>query len=241
MLDRTGQRIVGVLLEKELAVPDSYPMTVSALLAGCNQKSNRDPEMSLEEFEVSGALMALRLDGWVVKLEGGRADRFRHDVDRRLGLDAKQRAVLAELLLRGPQAPGALKTRVARMGFVGPVEDVEAVLESLRDRPGQPLVERLPRAPRERDARWAHCLGERGAAGAAAEPAAAEDAAHPAGEEPHSVRQVAPAAAQVAPAAARGAGLEALEARVARLEAQVAELTADLARLRQQRESGLVD
>jgi uncharacterized protein YceH (UPF0502 family) len=158
MLDRTERRILGVLLEKELSVPDSYPLTANALLAGCNQKSNREPEMSLELFEVDGALLAMQLKGWVVKTESSRAPRYRHKIDERLALDGREKAVLAELLLRGPQAAGALKTRVPRMGFeAASPTDVEAVLLALRDRP-EPLVRLLPRAPRERDARWQHCL-----------------------------------------------------------------------------------
>lgn len=217
MLDPTEQRILGVLMEKELAVPESYPMTENALLAGCNQKSNRDPEMSLEGFEVAGALMALADKGWVVKTEGGRAARYRHKADDRLGVNAKEKAVLTELLVRGPQAPGALKGRVARMGFAGTPHDVEAVLRGLRERSGDALVQQLPRQPRERDARWAHCLGEMPAA-SPADPTVDGEAAPPA---------AAPASESATPPD--------LAARVQRLEAEVAALRAELTELRQSR------
>lgn len=183
MLEPTEQRILGVLLEKELSVPDAYPMTENALLAGCNQKNNRDPIMALEAFQVAGALTSLRLKEWVVKIEGGRADRFRHRVDERLALRTPAKAVLAELLLRGPQAPGALKPRVARLGFTGSPEEIEAELQQLAQRPAGALVERLPLQPRERDQRWGHTLGPRAAAVpttiAAAEPRPSPTAAAP--------------------------------------------------------------
>ncbi len=162
MLDTTQQRIIGVLIEKELAVPDTYPLTENALLAGCNQKSNRDPDLSLEAFEISGALRALQESEWVVRGErGGRVVRYRHKLEEKLSVDEAQKAVLAELLLRGPQAPGALKSRVARMGLHGTPEAIREILDALRRRPS-PLVQQLPQQPRERDCRWAHCLGDTG-------------------------------------------------------------------------------
>ncbi len=164
-LDRTGQRIVGVLLEKELSVPDSYPLSENALQAGCNQQSNRDPVFHLESFQIHGALLQLAEAGWVAQVEGsGRVAKFRHKVKELLGVDGPAKAVLAELLLRGPQAPGALKGRVGRMGFAADAPDaVEKVLRDLAGRP-QPLVEQLPLGPRERDQRWRHLLGDVAAA-----------------------------------------------------------------------------
>ena len=162
MLDTTQQRIIGVLIEKELAVPDSYPLTENALLAGCNQKSNRDPDLSLEAFEISGALRALQESEWVVRGErGGRVVRYRHKIEDKLSIDDAGKAVLAELLLRGPQSPGALKARVVRMGLHGTPEAIRDILDVLRRRPS-PLVQQLPQQPRERDCRWAHCLGDTG-------------------------------------------------------------------------------
>jgi len=158
-LDRTERRIVGVLLEKQLAVPDSYPLSENALLAGCNQQSNRDPQMELVAFQLSGALLALQEKDWVARVEGGgRVPRFRHRVAERLGVGGPALPVLAELLLRGPQAPGALKPRIARMGCVASPAEIETVLRELAAL-APPLVEQLPLGPRERDRRWRHLLG----------------------------------------------------------------------------------
>ncbi len=159
-LDPTEQRILGVLIEKELAVPDSYPLTQNALLAGCNQKSNRDPVMALEEFQVSGALTSLLEKRLVLRVSqaGARTVRFKHQCDGMLGLGGRDKAVLAELLLRGAQAPGALKPRLVRMGVAASPPEILAVLEALRARSDGPLVEQLPREPRQRDQRWRHLL-----------------------------------------------------------------------------------
>ncbi|HEB51778.1 MAG TPA: DUF480 domain-containing protein [bacterium] len=174
-LDRTEARIVGVLIEKQRTVPDSYPMTENALVSGCNQKSNRDPEMSLQAFEVAGACMALQQREVIARVEGGgRAVKYRHRLDERLDLGDDELAVLCELLVRGPQAPGALKPRVQRLGFHASPAQIEAVLRGLAAR--QPaLVAQLPKRARERDHRWAHRLGPNsGVAGG--EDTAGEDA-----------------------------------------------------------------
>jgi uncharacterized protein YceH (UPF0502 family) len=204
-LDRTERRIVGVLLEKQLAVPDSYPLSENALLAGCNQQSNRDPLMDLVAFQLSGALLALQEKEWVARVEGGgRVPRYRHRVAERLGVSGPALPVLAELLLRGPQAPGALKPRVARMGCVAAPAEIEAVLRELAAH-APPLVEQLPLGPRERDQRWRHLLG-------------ADDEAAPAAAVPAPASQ-APSPGELAP-------------RVAALEQEVAELRRLVAELR---------
>lgn len=253
MFDRTEQRIIGVLIEKELAVPDSYPMTENALVAGCNQKSNRDPEMALEVFEVAGALNALREKEWVVKVEGSRADRYRHELTQRLDVDRNQKAVLCELLVRGPQAPGALKPRVARMGFQASPAEITAVLEGLRSRSGGPLVEQLPRIPRERDQRWGHCMGPRDASHEAsheaegeedtlvlrpsgAAPGASSVPASPPPPPPSPSAPVTPSPPVATPppvAQARpGPDFADLETRVAQLESELAALAEEVQRLR---------
>lgn len=205
-LDRTEQRIVGVLIEKQLTVPDSYPLSENALVDGCNQKNNRDPLMELATFQVAGALMALQEKGFVARVEGGgRVAKYRHRVPEQLQVDAKELAILAELLLRGSQAPGALKPRVARMGCHASPEEIEAVLRRLAERK-PPMTEQLLLAPRERDRRWRHLLGdgsELQAAGAASGVVAATRSAD--------------APSVVAPASD-------LERRIAVLERQVAEL-----------------
>ncbi len=211
MLDRTGQRIVGVLIEKELTVPDSYPLTENSLLLGCNQKSNRDPEMNLEEFVVRGALMQLRLQGWVTQREGGRAERFKHEIESKLGVDAAAKALLAELLLRGPQTPTELRTRCARMGLHRDVAGIESLLRELAARQPKPLVELLPRRPRERDARWTHLLGP-------------VDVASPAASERPSASPTS-SVVHADPIPTPDHDPQDPLARIARLEAQVADLT----------------
>jgi uncharacterized protein YceH (UPF0502 family) len=242
MLDATEQRVIGVLLEKERTVPDTYPLSENALLAGCNQSNNRDPQMSLEVFQLHGVLLSLQEKGWIARVDGGsRVTKFRHKVVERLGLTDAQLAVLAELLLRGAQAPGALKPRVARMGFVGSAEDVLRTLQELAARP-EPIVEQLPLASRERDRRWQHRLGERasgskpslvGAAGGG-DPAAVGTPAQPAAEASVSsagTPQGSAARVAVDRSAAGSVGAD-LAGRVEALEAVVEQLRRDVTELR---------
>lgn len=162
-LDPTQQRVLGVLIEKELTVPDTYPLTENSLVAGCNQKSNRDPVTALSDFEVSGTLMGLQLDGWVGRSErdGGRTVRYKHLVEAKLGIDKNKKALLCELLVRGPQTTRELKDRIERMGVHADDATVEGWLRTMTSKDGIALVELLPKAPRERDPRWAHRLGPR--------------------------------------------------------------------------------
>lgn len=209
-LDPTCQRIVGVLIEKELSVPDSYPLTLNALVAGCNQQSNREPAMSFETFQIEGALWSLHEREFVARVDGnGRVTKYRHRMRERFSLDEHALAVMAELLLRGPQAPGALKPRVQRMGFVAEPEAILQVLESMAQRG---LVSQLPLGPRERDRRWQHGFGD----GAAV----SEEGLRPA------VR------AEGAATAAEASSGQSLEARVAELERVVAQLRAEVEELK---------
>ena len=213
-LDRTERRIVGVLIEKQRTVPDTYPLSEKALLNGCNQSSNRDPVMSLETFELAGALMALHGRDVVRRVEGGgRVAKYRHRLDELLGIGDNQLAVLAELMLRGPQAPGALKARVARMGFHGTPEQVEAVLREMAAAE-PPLCAQEPRRPRARDHRRRHLLGD-GSEVQAIEDTASDSSA---GSAPASTS--APAAAEPNEVLQR---LAALEQRVAHLEQALGE------------------
>ncbi len=228
-LDRTGQRIVGVLIEKELSVPDSYPLSENALVDGCNQKSNREPVMALETFQIAGALMALQQDEWVARVEGGgRVAKFKHRLRERLQVGNHELAVFAELLVRGPQAPGALKPRVARMGYHAEPAAIEALLQQLAARKPA-LVEQLPLAPRERDRRWRHRLGD------GSEHEAAPSAVLPSPPLPSPALAVPPPAApRVAAPTFAGASSSApeLAARVAALEAVAAALRAEVVGLR---------
>lgn len=214
-LDRTEQRIVGVLIEKQLSVPDSYPLSENALVDGCNQKSNRDPVMELAAFQVSGALMALQEKGYAARVEGGgRVPRFKHRVVEELQLDARELAVFAELLLRGPQSSGALKPRVARMGCHASPEEIESTLGKLAQRT-PPLVVRRQPGKHERDHRWQHLLGD----GSEQTEASAEASAPP--------TPAAPLRAE------GGAGLSGLESRVAAVESSIARLQQLIADLQQ--------
>jgi uncharacterized protein YceH (UPF0502 family) len=232
MLDRTEQRIVGVLIEKERTVPDTYPLSENALVDGCNQKNNRDPLLELQPFQVAGALMAMQEKGWVARVDGvSRVTKYKHRVVEKLGLTDAELAVFAELLLRGPQAPGALKPRVARMGFVGEPGQIESVLHKLAGRP-QPLVEQLPLGSRERDRRWRHLVGEGSEreAGAAAPATAAAPGPRelPAPPEPQEAPEPREAR-EPRPDDPQAARVAQLAARVAQLEREVAELKARFA------------
>jgi uncharacterized protein YceH (UPF0502 family) len=130
------RRILGVLVEKQKTSKsaDAYPLTLNALVTGCNQKSNRDPVLDLDEVEVENALMSLQKKGLVIRITGGRAERFKHTLYENWTQVGPELAVLAELLLRGPQTKGDLRVRASRMA---PIETLEALDSFL-----QPLVER---------------------------------------------------------------------------------------------------
>src|SRR5688500_8228945 len=155
-LDPVERRILGALVEKELSTPDGYPLSVNALLAACNQSSNRDPVMALGADEVLRALEALMGLLLVWRERGARTLRWKHLVDEKLRLDRPGKAVLAELLLRGPQPPGELRGRSGRMHAMGGLGEVEAVLTELAARR---LVEELPRQPGQKERRWRELLG----------------------------------------------------------------------------------
>jgi uncharacterized protein YceH (UPF0502 family) len=160
VLDPTERRIVGSLIEKDLTVPEAYPLTLNALVLACNQKSNRDPETAYEEHHVVGALRSLMERGWVQEIEraGSRVRRYAHDGAGMLGVDRAGLALLAELLLRGPQSAVELRTRASRMAPLGSVEEVERRLEALATRP-VPYVRFLGKRPGERVGRFTDLLG----------------------------------------------------------------------------------
>lgn len=130
------RRVLGVMVEKQKTTPDAYPMTLSAITTGCNQKSNRDPVTSYEQDEVEATLQALRQKGAVVKIEGmGRVEKWRHNLYDLLDLRNKpaEMAVLAELLLRGPQTEGELRARASRMDPIDDLAALQKILQSLID------------------------------------------------------------------------------------------------------------
>jgi hypothetical protein len=152
--------VLGVLIEKSLTQPEHYPMSLNAVVAACNQKSNRDPVMDLDEDVVSGTLRDLRekqLVTHVLPATGSRVERFKHDLRTAVGWEKREQAILAELLLRGPQTPGELRGRCSRMM---PFNDFEAVMIVLELLAGHepPLVRSLPREPGRSAIRYAHAL-----------------------------------------------------------------------------------
>lgn len=154
-------RILGCLIEKELATPDQYPLTLSGLMAACTQKSNRDPVMQLESAVVEKTLGILRREKKLATLvheAGARVPKFQHEMRARFGLSAVECAVLAELMLRGPQTVAELRNRVPRMVPTLADGQVEAALETLEVVAGIPMVVLLPKAPGRREARYAHVL-----------------------------------------------------------------------------------
>jgi len=161
-------RVIGVLLEKEITTPEQYPLSLNALANGCNQKSNREPVMSLTESEVQNVvdeLVALKL----VSNEGafsGRVEKYKHRFcNTEFGsfkLTERQLAVVCVMLLRGPQTPGELRTRTNRLAEFANVNEVEAVLTELQELNGDIVVVKLEREPGKRESRYGHLFsGER--------------------------------------------------------------------------------
>jgi uncharacterized protein len=164
-LNETEVRVLGALIEKELATPEYYPLTLNSLAAACNQKSNRDPVTSLDEPEIVRALDSLKLKQLVlVSAEGGRARKYRHILAERLRLGPAELSILAELLLRGPQTVGELRTRAERMHPFADLAEVEKVLQELAEL-APPLVTRLPRQPGRKESRYAQLFAGEPAVG----------------------------------------------------------------------------
>lgn len=202
-------RVLACLIEKSLATPEYYPMTLNALTAACNQKSNRNPLLVLSDEDTVRALDSLRDRRLAnsVTFSGSRAPKYRHSVENHYAFSPPQLAVLCELMLRGPQTAGELRTHAERLCRAADVADVQSVVRSLMEWAGGPLAAVAPRRSGQREERYAHLLG-------GALPAESE-----AGEAP-----VEPARMTV----------QAENERIAALESQVASLTDELARLKAQ-------
>lgn len=154
------RRVLGVLIEKALALPQYYPMTVNAVVTGCNQKQNRDPVMDVDEEAVWDALETLRAQNVALRIAagpGGRADKWKHNVTETLGWQTPQRAVMAELLLRGPQTVGELRGRAARLTSLDSADSVTEILNALAAAP-TPFVKSGSRQPGQSAIRWTHLL-----------------------------------------------------------------------------------
>jgi uncharacterized protein YceH (UPF0502 family) len=201
------QRVLGCLIEKRWTTPDQYPLSLNALRLACNQSTNREPVTDYDEPTVRAAADRLTRYGLarLASGAGSRATKYRHLAEEGLSLDRDQLAVLAVLLLRGPQTPGELKARTERMASVGSLVQIERVLDTLGDRG---YARRIARRPGQKEDRFEQLLG--GESDAETVPAPAP-------------------VPELAPAAAAGDGLE---ARVRALETEVAELRAELAELR---------
>ncbi len=154
-------RVLGVLVEKAHTVPDSYPLSLNSLVGGCNQKTARDPVMTASEAEVQLAADGLKALSLAFESSGSRVTRWEHNLGRALALPSQSVALLATLLLRGPQTSAELRANCERLHRFADISSVEGFLEELVERApekGGPLVLKLPRAPGAREARWAQLL-----------------------------------------------------------------------------------
>ena len=205
-------RVIGCLIEKQIATPDQYPLSLNALTNACNQKSNRDPVLDLDEREVQSVVDWLMRRQLVLERSGfgSRVPKYQHLFCNTqygsLKFSPQQTAIVCELLLRGPQTPGELRTHAARLAPLHDVTEVESALEDLATRPDGPFVARLAREPGRRESRYMHLFSGEA-------PPAAGESAEPA------LRSV-------------SAGVPALGERVAALEAAVAALRGELEALK---------
>ena len=209
-----GGRVLGCLVEKQMTTPQQYPLTLNALALACSQSTNREPIMALDEGDVQDALQELKelhLVRFVLPSHGKSVVRYRHVLDEAYGLDAARLALLGVLLLRGPQTPGELRSRTARLAEFDSLEAVQGELQVLSEQP-EPLVRLLVRQPGQKEDRWQQLLATEVVAGGAPAPSGGPA---PDGdpEDP------------MTPRAPTGSGLE---QRVAELEAEVASLRDEL-------------
>ena len=150
-------RVLGVLAEKQRTVPDTYPLSLNALVSGCNQKSSRDPVMQITESEVLAALDSLNSLSLIIE-STGRVSHFAHNIERVLGIPSQSTALLAILMLRGPQTAGQLRINSERLHKFADISSVESFLVELSERSDGSLVVELPRQAGSRENRWMHLL-----------------------------------------------------------------------------------
>jgi uncharacterized protein YceH (UPF0502 family) len=151
-------RVLGVLVEKERTVPDAYPLSLNALVSGCNQKTSRNPVMNAAEAEVLAAIGSLKGLSLVIESSGGRVMRYAQNAKRVLQVPTESVALLAMLMLRGPQTAAELRANSERLCRFSDVSAVEGFLGELAQRAAGTLVQELPRQAGSREARWMHCL-----------------------------------------------------------------------------------
>jgi uncharacterized protein len=223
--DAVEIRVAACLVEKQRTTPDGYPLTLNALRLACNQSTTRDPVVDYDEATIRAALDRTGRRKWttLASWSTARSVKYKHLLDQALGVSDPQLALLCVLMLRGPQTAAELRQRSERIHAFGSGEEVEATLDELAARE---LVEPQPRRPGERGQRYAHRLGEAGAADAAEAAATPREASPAPPEAPHA----APAAPPHAPAASPAG--DGLAGRVERLEQEVAALRDQLGALR---------
>ncbi|HWR49814.1 MAG TPA: YceH family protein [Bryobacteraceae bacterium] len=206
-LDAPEARVLGALIEKDLATPEYYPLTRNALVAACNQKNNREPVVAYDEETVESAIDGLRQKHLLAVITGAglRVPKYRHLIGELYNLGRRELALLCVLMLRGPQTLGELRDRTERMHSFADLEEVEGVLGRLIERTPEPMVTRLPRQPGTKEPRFAHLLGGSAPIEAVADPT---------------------------PLAPRADRVAALEAEVTRLRSELEELQRDFREFR---------
>jgi len=207
-LDAVEVRVLGCLIEKQRTTPDVYPLTLNALRAACNQATNRDPVVTYDEASIRDALHRLSRRRWARMASGARAAKYRHLLDETLAMPRDEQALLAVLMLRGPQTPGELRQRVERMQSFPDEAAFQATLDRLIERD---FAIRLARRPGQKEERYAHRLSEE----------VEEEEAPP-------TSAAAPASPPPVPAPRQSDRIDRLEAEVAALRAQVAHIREEL-------------
>ncbi|WP_036829212.1 YceH family protein, partial [Photobacterium sanctipauli] len=211
----TEARVIGCLLEKEVTTPDQYPLTLNALTTACNQKTNREPVMSLDEATVQDTIESLKAKRFVQEVTAGfgsRVAKYQHRFCNTefstFQFTAQEKAALCVMLLRGPQSAGEIRTRTNRLCSFGDVKEVEAVLDGLAEHPKGPYIVKLPKEPGKRDCRYMHLFS---------------------GEvDIEALKAAAAVTASAAPSSPTSARIDALETEFAELKQEVAELKAML-------------
>lgn len=228
-------RVLGVLVEKAHTVPDTYPLTLNALTAGCNQKSSRNPMLNASESDVLEAIERLRRHLLIIESSGGRVMRYAENIKRVLDLPSPSVALIAMLALRGPQTAAELRSNCERIHRFADVSSAEGFLGEMAERVEGALVELLVRQPGEREARWTHRLG----AMAAVKAQAAQHAELAPGTEPSLARLAEEAENRGAEFRGTTCAIDAAELglRLARLEDEVARLRSTVERLLEERGS----
>ena len=233
--DAVEIRVIGCLIEKQRTTPDVYPLTLNALRLACNQSTNRDPVVEYDENIIRSAIDRLVQRKWatLASWSNRRSMKYRQTLDRALELSEPEMAVLAVLMLRGPQTPGELKTRTERLHAFGDMSDLSSTLDGLISRE---LASRLDRRPGQREERYRHLLAE------GEDAAAPAGAAASAGPAPEAAERVSAEAVAVAPEPAEGGSAAAAapatvandDERIRRIERQLDELRSEIRALREE-------